>query len=354
MGFDIVSVMLGNGNGTFQAVRAFGSGSDFMAVGDVNGDGVPDVTAAFVGGHAGVLLGSGDGTFAKPLTINDVRLDDDPTGLTLADFNGDSVLDLAVGRSGNFREDPGDVSVLLGNGDGTFQLPLVFRAGNVPSWVTAGDFNRDGVSDLVVTNPWDNTVSLALGNGDGTFQAPRSFATGFYPRSIAVSDFNTDGNLDLAVANDGLTTCSPGCSSSPGSVLVLLGNGDGTFQPAMTLAGVDRNYHVAAGDFNGDGLPDLAVANDPLWAKPRSDTDSIVALLLGNGDGTFQSAVPYSVAGGAHVAVGDLNGDGKLDLVTDPARRYAGGRHCSSGLGAAIAPLIERGKLNGRPGRPID
>ena len=167
----------------------------------------------------------------------------------------------------------------------------------------------------MVTNPWYDTVFLTLGNGDGTFQAPLSFATGSNPQAIAVSDFNTDGNLDLAVANDGRTTCSPACSTSPGSLSVLLGNGDGTFQPASNLAGADRNYHVAAGDFNGDGLSDLAVVNDPLWAKPYSDTDSIVAVLLGNGDGTFQSAVPYAVARASHVIVGDLNGDGVVDLA---------------------------------------
>jgi hypothetical protein len=144
------------------------------------------------------------------------------------------------------------VSVLLGNGDGTFQAARNFAAGIRPYSVAVGDFNGDGTPDLAVANDtFSGTVSVLLGNGDGTFQAARNFAAGSYPYSVAVGDFTGDGTLDLAVANDTFS----------GTVSVLLGNGDGTFQAARNYAAGARPKSVAVGDFNGDGTLDLAVAN---------------------------------------------------------------------------------------------
>jgi hypothetical protein len=142
------------------------------------------------------------------------------------------------------------VSVLLGNGDGTFQAARNFAAGNRPWSVAVGDFNGDGIPDLAVANSYSNNVSVLLGNGDGTFQAARNFAAGSFPLSVAVGDLNGDGTLDLAVANSG-----------GNNVSVLLGNGDGTFQAARNYAVGNGPLSVAVGDFNGDGAPDLAVAN---------------------------------------------------------------------------------------------
>jgi hypothetical protein len=186
----------------------------------------------------------------------------------VGDFNGDGLLDLAVANEGtwpNFRD--GSVSVLLGNGDGTFQTARNFPAGIAPWSVAVGDFNGDGNQDLAVANFGSNNVSILLGNGDGSFQQV-NYAAGSSPRSVAVGDFDGDGLPDLAVA------------SASGTVRVLLGNGDGSFQTthvSYVAGGFPSSAAVA--DFDGDGFPDLAVANsnsndvsvllnDGIWRGP--------------------------------------------------------------------------------------
>jgi hypothetical protein len=292
-----VSVLLGNGDGTFQAARSFATGTfpNSVAVGDFNRDGTPDLAVADYGdsqgngGGVSVLLGNGDGTFqaARAFAAGSV-----PRSVAVGDFNGDGKLDLAVA---NYVYPNGTVSVLLGNGDGTFQGARSFAAGDLPESVAVGDFNRDGTPDLAVANN-GSTVSVLLGNGDGSFQAARNFAAGSSPYSVAVGDFNGDGTPDLAVANAG----------NVGTVSVLLGNGDGSFQAATSYAAGTVPESVAVGDFNGDGLPDLAVAG---FGGVRD--------LLGNGDGTFlTSRVSYVAGSGTtSVAVGDFNGDGSADLA---------------------------------------
>jgi hypothetical protein len=214
-----------------------------------------------------------------------------PVFVTTGDFNGDGKLDIAVAnRQSN------NVSVLLGNGDGTFQAAVNYTTGSGPHSVAVGDFNGDGKLDLAVANASDNTVSVLLGKGDGTFQPATAYGVGSSPQSLAVADFNSDGKLDLVAAN-----------SQSNNVSVLLGNGDGTFQAALNFAADLGPSSVALGDFNGDGILDLAVAN---FASTN------ISILLGNGDGTFQPAVNYAAGGGCQsVAVADLNGDGKLDLA---------------------------------------
>ncbi|HKV61586.1 MAG TPA: VCBS repeat-containing protein, partial [Candidatus Acidoferrum sp.] len=173
-----------------------------------------------------------------------------PAAVALGDFNGDGRVDLVVADWG-----PPGVSILLNNSDGTFQTAHSFIAGTNPSSVAVGDFNGDGKLDLAISNWGSNNVSVLLGNGDGTFQAAVSFAAGSSPRSVAVADFNHDGKLDIVVANWG---CS-GFQSCPASnVSVLLGNGDGTFQAVRNFPVGEAPVSVAVGDFNGDGIPDLA------------------------------------------------------------------------------------------------
>jgi hypothetical protein len=140
--------------------------------------------------------------------------------VAIGDFNGDGLPDVAVANAGDYSGNNGNVSVLLGNGDGTFQAADSLSVGRQPVSVAVGDFNRDGIPDLAVANLLDGTVSVLLGNGDGSFQLPRSVSAGNRPYSVAVGDFNGDGIPDLAVVNDTFLS---------GTVSVLLGNGDGSF-----------------------------------------------------------------------------------------------------------------------------
>ena len=264
-GPDGISVLLGNGDGTFQEAINFGSGGNvasFVAVGDFNGDGVQDLVVAnsgdFDSGNVSVLLGNGDGTLQ---TARSLGAGSNPFSVAVGDFNGDGVQDLAITNGGSAH-----VSVLLGNGDGTFQAAVNFGVGIRPAVVTVGDFNGDGIQDLAVANNGSNNLSVLLGNGDGTFQVAVNFGAGGSPLSVAVADFNGDGVQDLAVANEGSNNVS-----------VLLGNGDGTFQAAVNFGAGVNPISVAVGDFNGDGRPDLAVANDFFGIDP-----GLVTVLINN------------------------------------------------------------------------
>jgi hypothetical protein len=272
-----------------QQVYAVGNSPDAVAVGDFNGDGIPDLAIANQSdATVSVLLGNGDGAFQTQVTY---AVGSQPSAIAVGDFNGDGKLDLAV-----VNKNGSTVSILLGNGDGTFQTQVTYAVGSNPLAIAVGDFNGDGKLDLAVANQSANTVSILLGNGDGTFQTQVTYAVGDNPNSIVVGDFNGDGKLDLAVANANSSTVS-----------VLLGNGDGTFQTQVTYAVGSDPDGIAVGDFNGDGKQDLAVANE---------RGSSVSMLLGNGDGTFQTQVTYAVGGDPDaIAVGDFNGDGKLDLA---------------------------------------
>jgi hypothetical protein len=281
-----------------------------VAVGDFNGDGTPDLAVANkYSGTVSVLLANGDGSF-RPAVNYDVG--GTPTSVAVGDVNGDGLPDLAVANpSGN------TVSVLLGNGDGSFQAARSFAAGDHPQSVVLGDFNGDGLQDLAVGD-YSGGVSVLLSNGDGSFQAPTSYATGSNVASVAVGDFNGDGNLDLAVANRGDAYSWP---PDYGSLSVLLGHGDGTFQPAFTYDGREtapNPLSVAVGDFNGDGIQDLALLG---YHSYFDGTENGLAVLLGQGDGSFPYSSfhtsfdrflePKPVA----VAVGDFNGDGTPDLA---------------------------------------
>jgi len=264
------------------------------AVGDFNNDGKVDLAVSNGDSTLSVLLGNGDGTFRPQVTYNT-----DPNGtplqIAVADFNGDGNTDLVVTNSVGGSSDT--VSILLGNGDGTFQTQQTYSVGFGAQEVAVGDFNDDGNADLAVTNNRDNTVSVLLGNGDGTFQSQVTYAVGNQPFSISTADFKGRGKTDLVVSNLG-----------DNDVSVLLGNGDGTFQQQITYATGNYPVGVAVGDFNGDGNADLAVANG---------NDSTVSVLLGNGDGTFQPERTYATGNcPAGVAVGDFNGDGNADLAT--------------------------------------
>src|SRR5438552_193239 len=220
-----------------------------------------------------------------------------------ADFNGDGKPDLATA---NQTDDT--ISILLGKPDGTFAAHVDYASGSGPSAIAVGDFGADGKLDLAVTNSTDNTVSILLGNGDGTFQSHVDYATGTKPSSVTSGDFNGDKKLDLAVAS-GI------------GVSVLLGNGDGTFQAHVDYATGTGGLppqdvfitSVITADFNSDGKLDLAVAN----AAPQADfMPGSVSILLGNGDGTFRAHVDTPVVSPFSLATADDNGDGRLDVGT--------------------------------------
>jgi hypothetical protein len=221
-----------------------------------------------------------------------------------ADFNRDGVLDLAV-----VDPDTGTqgVSILLGNGDGSFQAPQTIAFQTNAVCVVAGDFNGDGNPDLAVSQGSDDTVSILLGNGDGTFRAPIAYPVGGTSDGMALGDLNVDGNLDLVVAN------IAGGANNNGNVAVLLGKGDGTFQPAVNYEAAKGPIVVALGDFNHDGALDMAVVNA---RSNGSSGNGSVSILMGNGNGTFQAATNYTTGMGPQsIAVADFNGQGNLDLA---------------------------------------
>ncbi len=302
-----VSVLLGNGDGTFLPQVTYGVGADPDAIvaGDFTGDGDLDLAVVNAyGGTVSVLLGNGDGTFQPQVTYN---VGNSPRAIVAGDFTGNGDLDLAVANGFD-----GTVSVLLGNGDGTFQPQVTYAVGTDPDAIAVGDFTGDGRLDLAVADAGDlfswetvpGAVSVLLGNGDGTFQPQVTYAAGTDPDAIVAGDFTGNGRLDLAVVDGGQSYY---WGWAPGEVSVFAGNGDGTFQPQVTYAVGSEPSAIVAGDFTGDGQPDLAVANSG---------DDTVSVLLGNGDGTFQPQVTYAVGSNPDgIVAGDFARDGQTGLA---------------------------------------
>ena len=290
------SVLLGNGNGTFQGAANFATGTNprSAVLGDVNGDGRLDIVAAnYNSDNASVILGTGgSATFATFSPQQTFTTGNGAQSQALGDLNGDGKLDMVTANGGNST-----ASVLLGNGNGTFAAKTDFATGTAPRSVTLGDVNDDGRLDIITANRDSNTASVLLGNGNGTFQTQTTVSTGSSPRSVTLGDVNGDGRLDIITANNNDNNAS-----------VLLGNGNGTFQSQTTVSTGSSPRSVALGDVNGDGRLDMITANN---------SDASASVLLGNGNGTFQAQTTVSTGSNPRsLTLGDVNGDGKLDIIT--------------------------------------
>jgi hypothetical protein len=292
--YGALQIIFGNGDGTFQPPASYQLGINpvFVAAGDFNRDGKPDLVAANLGSNSiMVFLNAGNGTFEEAGEYTIGTTGNGPVRIAVADVNGDGKVDLVVADCCV----GGSVDVLLGNGDGTFQTPVVYGLGTDPNDVVVADVNGDGKLDLVSCSESNNYISVFLGNGDGTFKNPRNYPMKLQPRLIVVADFNGDSILDMVLANqleDGLQ--------------VFLGKGNGTFQPPVTYFSQAYVNDVIVTDLNTDGKPDLL-------AVGRGAAD----VMLGNGDGTFTQSIYYAATDFVEsVAVGDFNGDGLVDFVS--------------------------------------
>jgi hypothetical protein len=328
-------------------VANFGAYVPEWSLGDFNGDGIPDLVG---NSNSDLLLqiGVGDGTFLPPVTA----LSAAGYLAAIGDFNGDGHLDVLMNSGsltvylgdgagnfaaatssvylsnigsiavGDFNGDgaldvlvtsayvsPGSISVFLGNGDGSFQPPLTQTAGDSVGTPLVGDFDRDGKPDLVLPDSYSNTVEILIGNGDGTFRRAPDVFIGADPTSLVAADFNGDGQLDLAAIVNG--------GSDPSwSISILLGYGDGLFQAVRAVAPIVSNaVRIAVGDIDGDGSVDLGIAGYDYYSG-YGNFPSKFLVLRGAGDGTFSPGASFILGPGVgSVLLSDLNGDGNLDVV---------------------------------------
>jgi FG-GAP-like repeat len=274
-----------------------------VSVGDFNADGTIDLATCNAGestlsddGNVSILLGKGDGTFRTATNFTALKT---CTGIAAGDFDGDGRSDLILIRAGDPAvADSGGAIVFLSNGDGTFRKGQTLIPGKNPSDVAVTDLDADHKLDLIFTNQTDNTVSVLLGNGDGSFQPPAVYSVGLSPYVVRVVDVNRDGKSDVAV-------------SRVAGADFLLGIGDGTFRqgPSVSVGSFTTGV-MAIADFNTDGDIDLLVRSCAFLHPGQCGT----SIMLGNDSGGFQPQTAMISDVPAAVAV-DVNGDGKVDLV---------------------------------------
>ena len=307
--FSTVSVLLNRGHGRFGAARQYRSGSDSdpVAIGDLDGDGKLDLVTAD-SETVSVLLNQGDGRFPAR---REYAAEKYPFDVAIGDLNGDGRADLATANTDNPRGGSlSSVSMFMNKGDGSFEDKVDRQVGRQPFSVAIADLNRDGKQDVVTAN-FSDSVSVFMNGGDGGFRPRADYRAGSGPQSIAVGDMNGDRRPDLVTAN---SNSAP--EGRAESVSVLLNKGDGSFRRRLDYRmGGERKpffYSVAIGDLNRDAKPDVAIG-----VSQRT-----VSVLLNSGGGRLKNRIDYSTRPGANgvgvhsVAIGDLNRDGKLDLVT--------------------------------------
>jgi hypothetical protein len=305
-----LSLFLGNGDGTFKPAITIPVTIGFplsVTAADFNGDGNADIAVcSATSGLLQVLFGNGDGTFQPPITFPIPGLPPNPVGrnsvvqISAPDFNNDKKPDLAAATSNG-------VAVFLNDGSGNFSFAGYAFSGQVIQNFAVADFNRDGRPDLVA-NTDAGTTLLSLGNGDGTFQSPSTLpVTTRTPAGLAVADLNKDGLLDVIVDDFGLPS-----SGVPGSIQIALQQPDGTFLLAGTLTAIVHPGAVITGDFNGDGIIDIAALSGGDPNEP-----SAVGVFPGKGDGTFLAPNHFPVsAGPTQLLVASLTNTEALDLIT--------------------------------------
>lgn len=307
----INTVYLGRGDGTFvyPTTRSFVSDLPFSMRGaDLNLDGLIDLVSGSTGNSIVVDFGLGDGFFAPPVGFRTGNSVNSPRAVAVGDLNGDGRPDLV---SANFQMNtefgipPWSTSVLIGDGTGQFAAPMHYGVGSAPKDALIGDLDGDGREDVVIANSGSNDVSVLRGNGDGTLAAEVRYDAGASPSFLAMADLDADGRNDLVVANN-----------ASADVSVLLGAGDGTLRPQVRFGAGAYPTSLAIGDFNSDGRLDVAVANDTPFSTPDATLPGAVAILFGNGDGTLGPRTELGVGEGvSRLITADFNSDGRLDIA---------------------------------------
>ena len=312
-----IAVLINNGDGTFKSPTHYyvvGNQPHALATGDFNGDGKLDIAVInSTDNTVSIMLGNGDGTFKAPTAAEvaaktgtpapSYATGQDPLSLVVADMNGDGIPDIVTA---NFADDT--LSVLIGNGDGTFKPQIALVTGVGPIFVTAADLNNDGKLDLLVNNNLDDTLGVLLNAGKGLFRTMTATKLGprlvnSYFQMMVVGDFAHDGKLGV------ITTTT---SLDGDTVIYLPGKGDGGFGPAHAFVTGLQTAYLATADVDGDGLPDLIAG---------SAANNTIRVMFGNNDGGFSSGLNYSASGigsGNSVqrfAVADFSGTGKPDIA---------------------------------------
>ncbi len=290
-----VSILLNDGSGGLEApiLTALTDDPMTLAAGDFRGNGMTDLAVATYSGVF-ILLGHGDGTFDAPVfypsDTNNV------SSMTVGKFDANSSLDIVVGS----RYGSNEISLLPGVGDGTFGDPIFMSASTPIPSLASGDFDTDGHLDLVASGGDSGYVLVYPGLGDGTFGAPSAFIAGPSLDGVTTGDFDGDGHLDIA-------------AGSSSSVSILLGTGSGGFEAALLYPANIEVGNLVIADFDQDGALDVVVSTpyDFYYGNP-----TLMSVLLGRGDGSFEPGAPYSVGGATSLATGDLDGDSRPDVVT--------------------------------------